>query len=103
MEEQENDMLDYYVSIGAVEIAGIDEGGEFIYAITPSAKELAPDLWEAHENHVNESLMSLYDMGLVSVSYNEDLEATIELTDDGKKKAKELGIIQIDVLNIPHD
>ena len=103
MEDDKDDMLDYYIEIGAVEIAGVSEDGEFIYAITPLAKELAPDLWEAHEKHVDESLLSLYDMGLVSVSYDENLEATIELTEEGKKKAKEFGIIQMDVPDVPNN
>jgi len=103
MEDDKDDMLDYYIEIGAVEVAGMSEDGEFIYAITPLAKELAPDLWEAHEKHVDESLLSLYDMGLVSVSYDENLEATIELTEEGKKKAKEFGIIQMDVPDVPNN
>lgn len=103
MEDDKDDMLDYYIEIGAVEIAGVSEDGEFIYAITPLAKELAPDLWEAHEKHVDESLLSLYDMGLVSVSYDENLEATLELTEEGKKKAKEFGIIQMDVPDVPNN
>jgi hypothetical protein len=103
MEEEENDKLDHYVEIGAVEVAGISEDGQFIYAITPLAKDLAPELWEAHEKHVNESLLSLYDMGLVSVSYDEDLVATIELTEEGKEAAKEFGIIQMDTGDVPND
>ncbi len=103
MEDDKDDMLDYYIEIGAVEVAGMSQDGEFIYAITPLAKELAPDLWEAHEKHVDESLLSLYDMGLVSVSYDENLEATIELTEEGKKKAKEFGIIQMDVPDVPNN
>jgi hypothetical protein len=103
MEYDEDEKLNYYIEIGAVEVAGISEEGEFIYSVTELAKEIAPDLWAAHEAHVDESLLSLYDMGLVSVSYNEDLEAVIELTDEGKKKAKELGIIQMDISDIPND
>jgi hypothetical protein len=103
MEEEENDKLDHYVEIGAVEVAGISEDGQFIYAITPLAKDLAPELWEAHSRHVDESLMSLYNLGLVNVSYDEDLIATIELTDEGREAAKEFGIIQMDTGDIPND
>lgn len=103
MEDEENDKLDYYTQIGAIEVAGIAEDGQFIYAITPLAKELAPDLWEAHEKHVDESLISLYNMGLVSVNYDENLVATLELTEEGKERAKEFGIIQMDNFEIPND
>ena len=103
MKDDADDILNYYIEIGAVEVAGISEDGEFIYAITEAAKELAPDLWEAHEKHVDESLMSLYDMGLVSVSYNENLEATLELTEEGKVMAKEFGIVQMDIPDMPNN
>jgi len=103
MKDDADDILNYYIEIGAVEVAGISEDGEFIYAITEAAKKLAPDLWEAHEKHVDESLMSLYDMGLVSVSYNENLEATLELTEEGKAMAKEFGIVQMDIPDMPNN
>jgi DNA-binding PadR family transcriptional regulator len=100
-----DDKLEYYISIGAVELAGVDETGEFIYKITEMASEVAPELWDAHEEYVDKSLMDLYEKGLVNVSYDENLEATLELTEEGKKIAKEMGIIQMDIddWNMPND
>jgi hypothetical protein len=94
-----DDALDYYIEIGVVEISGIDEEGEFIFKVTPKAKELAPQLWEAHEQHVDEVLLGLFEEGLLNVSYNENLEAHIELTDEGKQIARDYGLIQFEEEN----
>ena len=91
-----DDALEYYIEIGVVEISGIDDEGEFIFKVTPKARELAPELWEAHEKHVDEVLLGLFEEGLLNVSYNEDLEAHIELTEEGKAVAKKYGLIQFE-------
>ena len=48
MDEDYNNKLEHYIEIGVVEIAGMDENGEIVFAIHESAEELAPELWEAH-------------------------------------------------------
>jgi hypothetical protein len=98
------DKMEYYLSIGAIELAGMDADGEFIFNITDKAKDLAPELWHAHEEHVSESLISLYNKGLINVTYNDNLEAIIEMSDEGKKAAKEMGLIEMDMdIDIPND
>jgi hypothetical protein len=103
MEPEDSELLDYYMEIGAIEVAGISEDGEFIFSITDTAKELAPDLWEAHREHVDNSLLELYEMGLVSVTYDESLEPIFELTEEGKKLSKEFGLIHMDDPEIPNN
>jgi len=90
------DKLDEYIQNGSIEVSGIDETGEFIFQITEKARELAPDLWEAHEAHLNETLLELFDRGLIHISYSEDLEAHFELTEEGKDVARQHGLIQMD-------
>jgi len=101
----DDEKLSMYLEIGAVELAGMDESGEFIFQITEKAKTIAPDLWQAHQEHVDRSLVQLYEAGLIRVSYNDDLEATIEMSDEGHALAKELGLIEIDMHedDIPND
>ena len=91
-----DETLDHYIEIGAVEVAGIDEDGEFIFKVTEKAKDLAPELWEAHAEHVDDVLLDLFEKGLLTVSYNEDLEAEIELSPEGKEVAKEYGLIEFE-------
>lgn len=40
--------LDHYIEIGAISIEGVDPDGELILSVTDKARELAPDLWQAH-------------------------------------------------------
>ena len=104
-EDEENDArLAYYLEIGAVSFEGVDENGEIIYAISDSAKELAPELWQSHIDYVDKSLIELYEQGLVEIEYNENLEATIHLTPEGQKVAREKGLIEMDLdPDIPND
>jgi len=87
--------LDYYIEIGAVSVEGIDEDGEFIFLVTEKAKDLAPELWQAHIDYIDSAMLKLYEQGLVEVSYDENLDATFELSQDGQALAKELGLIEI--------
>jgi hypothetical protein len=95
--------LEYYLEIGAVTLEGMDESGEMIFAINEKAKDIAPELWEAHHEYVDNSLMKLYELDLLQVEYDENLEATLHLTEEGKKLAKEMGLIEMDLPEVPND
>jgi len=101
--DDSDDRLEYYLSIGAVTLEGMDEDGEIIYAITEIAEEIAPELWESHIEHIDKSLIELYKEGLLSVDYDENLEATFTLSPEGTKKAKDYGLIEILNKDIPND
>lgn len=75
-----DEILEYYIEIGAIEIAGVDKNGEILFSITEKAKELAPELWESHKAHVDDTLVELYKKGLVEIEYDENLEAKIKLS-----------------------
>jgi hypothetical protein len=85
-----------YLQMGVIEVVGIEEDGEFIFKITDLAKEIAPELWEVHVEEVDKIFMELFDMGLVNITYNENLEAEFELTEEGKSVAKQYGIVSIE-------
>jgi len=103
-EYDEDDMkLAYYLEIGAVTVEGVDESGEMIFAISDSAKELAPELWEAHIEYIDSAMVKLYEEGLLEVEYDENLEATLHLSPEGHKIAKEMGLIDMSVDEIPND
>jgi hypothetical protein len=95
-EEQFDRDLEYYIEIGAVEISGVDEYGEIIFKITDEAEELVPELWQAHKDYIDQTLLDLYEKDLISVEYDENLEATITLTEEAKKIAKQHGMIEIE-------
>jgi hypothetical protein len=103
-DQYDADRLAYYMEIGAVTLEGMDENGELIYAISEDAETLAPELWQSHTEYVNRSLMELYEDGLVEIEYDENLEATIHLSPEGRKIAKEKGLIDMDIdWDIPND
>ena len=102
-EDSEDEKLTRYIEMGVVSIEGIDENGELIFSISEDAKDLAPELWEAHINYVDKSLLELYEAGLIQVEYDENLEATFHISEEGQKIAKEKGLIEIDFPEIPND
>ena len=91
----EDEKLAYYLEVGAIEVVGIQDDGEFIFKINESAKDLAPELWDAHEDYVNDTLLDLYEKGLINVSYDESLEAIVEITPEGMDIVKAAGLIDI--------
>jgi hypothetical protein len=101
----DDDKLAMYLEMGAVELSGMDEHGEFIFQITEKAKDIAPELWAAHQEHVDRSLIEMYEAGLINISYNDNLEAIIEISEEGHKMAKELGLIEVNMHeeDIPND
>ena len=102
---EDDEKLSMYLEMGAVELAGMDEHGEFIFQITQKAKEIAPELWRAHQDHVDRSLVQLYEAGLINVTYNDNLEAIIEMSENGHEMAKKLGLVEINMHeeDIPND
>jgi len=106
-DNDDDEMLAYYLEIGVVNLEGMDESGEMIYSIDQElARELAPELWQSHIDYVDKSLIELYEAGLVDVQYDENLEATIRLSKEGHRIAKEKGLVEIDPAdfkNIPND
>jgi len=103
-EERDEDMeMSYYLEIGAITLEGMDENGEMIFAIHEKAKDVAPELWEAHINYVDESLLRLYEKGLMHVEYDENLEATLHISPEGQQLAKQMGLIQMDMPEPPND
>jgi hypothetical protein len=93
---EDNYLFDYYMEIGAIELSGIDEFGEIIFKVTDKAKEIAPELWKAHADYVDEALLDLYSKDLISVEYDENLQATISLTEEAQRIIEDKGIMPLD-------
>jgi len=48
--------------------------------------------------------MELYEQGFIEVEYDENLEATLHLTPEGHRVAKEKGLVEMDLnKDIPND
>lgn len=91
------DKIQYYIEIGAIKLAGYNDNGEAIFELNEAVtKELAPELWEAHMEYIDDTLIGLYKDGLLNVEYDENLEATMHFTKEGYEIAMEKGAIPID-------
>jgi hypothetical protein len=98
-DDEEDIMLkiQHYIEIGAIKIAGFTEDGEAIFELNETVTaELAPDLWQAHEDYVESELIDLVNNNLMQVEYDEDLRATYNFTEEGYRIAKSKGIIPIE-------
>lgn len=91
MEDEASDLFNHYVAIGAIELDGVAEDGEFMYKVNDIAKEIAPELWETHTALVDETIMELYKKDLIEIEYDEELNASVRLTDGGIKVLRESG------------
>ena len=89
----EEKSIDDYIRMGVISINGVDEDGELMFSISEKAKELAPELWEAHVEYVDELLVQLFEKDLIEISYDEDLNANISLSDQGKNILIEMGLM----------
>jgi len=70
MDNQDNVIIDKLILEGAMEIAGIDSNsGEFLYVFTPKLKEVMPELYHEHVNHVNGELMRLWEKGFLNIDF----------------------------------
>ena len=91
-----DERLAYYIEIGAIDPVGLDEDGEVIFQVTEKAKDLIPEIWEAHAKYVDEILVDLFEKDLITVEYNENLEANISLSDEARRIIEEKGIVPLD-------
>jgi hypothetical protein len=95
-EEEIMNKIQHYIEIGAIRIAGFTEDGEAIFELNENVTaELAPDLWQAHEDYVESELIDLVNNDLMQVEYDEQLRATYNFTEEGYQIAKSKGIIPI--------
>jgi hypothetical protein len=98
-DDEEDIMLkiQHYIEIGAIKIAGFTEDGEAIFELNENVTaELAPELWQAHEEYVESELIDLVNSELMQVEYDENLRATYNFTEEGYRIALSKGIIPIE-------
>lgn len=95
-EEDFEHLMEYYIEVGAVVVAGIDPDGSFVYKITDLAREVAPELWAMHHDMVDEALLDLFEKDLISVEYDEELNANLKISEEAKQLMREKGYVEID-------
>jgi hypothetical protein len=69
----EEEIMDYLILNGGLEVVGIDsENQSFLYSFTPKIKELMPDLYEEHIRTVNSDILTLWEKGYVNIDFMSD-------------------------------
>jgi hypothetical protein len=69
----EEEIMDYLILNGGIEVVGIDSENEsFLYSFTPKIKELMPDLYEEHIRAVNSDILTLWERGYVNIDFMSD-------------------------------
>lgn len=95
-EQYAMERIQHYLEIGAIRLAGYNGDGEAVFELNEAVtKNLAPELWEAHMEYVDDNLLNLFEAGLMDVEYDENLEATMHFTEEGYDIALEKGIIPL--------
>jgi hypothetical protein len=97
--EEENELFEYLLEVGALEIDGVASDGEIMFKVnTEKMKEYCPDMLEVMHEDLESSLLDLYEKGLVNMQYNEDLEAIFDISPEGEKALLEMGFYNLDGL-----
>jgi len=84
--EEHKELMEYLVSEGAAIIDGMDEDGELVYRFDMEVlDEVMPELYQVLVNDMDQVLIDLYKKGLIEVSYDEELNAQMSISEEGKK------------------
>lgn len=78
----EEELVQYLLSIGALEYVFTDEDGDPIYRLTPEAKDLVPELYEEHMKDFNSIVFSLWSKNLIDVVFDDDGEPLVGINEN---------------------
>ena len=91
-DEEHREIMEYLISEGAAILDGIDEDGEPIYRFDMDVlEEVMPELHAAMQQDMDQFLVDLYQKGLIEVSYDENLNALMSISEQGKIALTEAG------------
>ena len=90
--EEHKEIMEYLLSEGAAILEGIDEDGEPVYMFDMEIlEEVMPELHAVMQEDMDQVLVDLYQKGLIDVSYDENLNAIIAISEEGKRSLIEAG------------
>ena len=82
--DNENEIFAYLEENGAIHLEGMDEGGEAVFSFDmEKLEEIMPELYQQVIDEIDKDLMVLYEKGMVSLEYDEELNAQFKLTEKG--------------------
>jgi hypothetical protein len=91
-DEEHMQIMEYLVAEGAAFLEGIDEDGEAIYMFDMDVlEEVMPELHAVMQEDMDQVLVDLFQKGLIDISYDEDLNALMNISEQGKLALTEAG------------
>jgi len=90
--EEHQEIMEHLISEGAAILDGLDENGEPIYKFDMDIlEEIMPELHAVMQEDMDQVLVDLYQKGLIDVSYDENLNAMMVISEQGKVALIEAG------------
>ena len=79
---EDNPSIEELILSGVIEVSAVDsETGEFLYTFTDKLKELLPELYAIHINHIHNEIMYFWEKGLVYIDDITSNNPSISLTE----------------------
>jgi DNA-binding transcriptional ArsR family regulator len=98
-DEEIDQVIGELVAAGALEIDGMYHD-ELTYRVNLNVmEEVFPEFFKIHMEEVDQTILSLYEKGLVDVEYDENLVARFSLTEKGEKVTDQLIMGHIDEID----
>jgi len=90
--EEHREVMERLIEEGAAILDGIDEDGEPIYKFDMDVlEEVLPELHQVFMDDMDQVLIDLYKKGLIEISYDEDLNAEMSVSSEGKQALEDAG------------
>jgi len=98
--EEHREVMERLIEEGAAILDGIDEDGEPIYKFDMDVlEEVLPELHQVFMDDMDQVLIDLYKKGLIEISYDEDLNAEMSVSQEGKQALEDAGFNMDDFNN----
>jgi hypothetical protein len=90
--EEHRETMQYLIEEGAAILDGIDEDGEPVYKFDMNVlEEVMPKLHQAMLDDMDKVLIDLYQKGLIEVTYDENLNAQMSVSPEGRQALEDAG------------
>jgi hypothetical protein len=85
LNEEHREIMEYLLEEGAAKFEGLDDDGEPIYSFDMEIlEEVMPELHQVMQDDMDSVLVDLYQKGLIEVEYDENLNAKMNISEQGK-------------------
>jgi hypothetical protein len=91
-DEEHQAIMQYLLEEGAAILEGVDDDGQPVYQFDMEIlEEVMPELYAVMQEDMDQVLIDLYQKGLIEVSYDEELNAIMSVSEEGKIALLEAG------------